>query len=56
MVDAIPEKAIEAVLAMTPVGRLGDPADVAGAVLYLTLPAASFVTGQVLDVNGGLAM
>jgi 3-oxoacyl-(acyl-carrier-protein) reductase len=56
MVDAIPEKAIEAVLAMTPVGRLGDPEDVAGAVLYLTLPAASFVTGQVLDVNGGLAM
>jgi 3-oxoacyl-(acyl-carrier-protein) reductase len=56
MVDAIPEKAIETVLAMTPVGRLGDPADVASAVLYLASPAAGFVTGQVLDVNGGLAM
>ncbi len=56
MVDGIPEKAIEAVVAMTPVGRLGDPAEIGAAVLYLASPAAGFITGHVLDINGGLAM
>ena len=56
MVDNIPEKAIEAVVAMTPVGRLGDPAEIGAAVLYLASPATGFITGHVLDVNGGLAM
>jgi len=56
MVDAIPEKAIEAVVAMTPVGRLGDPEEIGAAVLYLASPMAGFITGHVLDVNGGLAM
>ncbi|MHB1627344.1 MAG: elongation factor P 5-aminopentanone reductase [Bacilli bacterium] len=40
----------------TPVGRLGAPADVAAAVLFLASPDASFMTGQVLSPNGGLVM
>jgi NAD(P)-dependent dehydrogenase (short-subunit alcohol dehydrogenase family) len=40
-------------LARTPLGRLGDPRDIAGAVLFLTSPAASWITGQTLPVDGG---
>ncbi len=56
MLDGVPEKAMEAVLERTPVGRLGDPMEIAASVLYLASPAAGFVTGHVLDVNGGMAM
>ncbi len=38
---------------MHPVGRIGDPADVAAAVLWLATPDAGFVTGQVVTVDGG---
>ena len=38
----------------TPLGRLGDPDDVARAVLFLTDPANTFITGQVVVVDGGL--
>ena len=38
----------------TPLGRLGEPSDVARAVLFLTDPANNFITGQVLVVDGGL--
>jgi 3-oxoacyl-[acyl-carrier protein] reductase len=37
-------------------GRLGDPMEIAAAALYLASPSAGFITGHVLDVNGGLAM
>ncbi|WP_353227350.1 SDR family oxidoreductase [Novosphingobium sp.] len=40
-------------LARTPLGRLGEPEDVAGAVLFLASPAASWITGQTLAVDGG---
>ena len=43
-----------ATVARTPVRREGTPADVAGAVLYLASPAAGFVTGEILEMNGGL--
>jgi 3-oxoacyl-[acyl-carrier protein] reductase len=42
--------------ASTPLGRWGSPADVAAAAVYLASPAAAFVTGQAINVNGGLVM
>jgi NAD(P)-dependent dehydrogenase (short-subunit alcohol dehydrogenase family) len=56
MLDGVPEKVMESVLDMTPVGRLGDPMEIAAGVLYLASPSAGFITGHVLDINGGLAM
>ncbi|HZB39185.1 MAG TPA: SDR family oxidoreductase [Beijerinckiaceae bacterium] len=44
----------EAILARIPLGRIADPKDVVGAVLFLASPAAGFVTGQVLYVDGGI--
>jgi NAD(P)-dependent dehydrogenase (short-subunit alcohol dehydrogenase family) len=43
-------------LARIPLGRLGDPMDVAGAVIFLASPAASLVTGMTLRVDGGWAL
>jgi len=40
----------------TPLGRLGEPRDIAGAILFLTSPAASWITGQVLPVDGGFTV
>jgi NAD(P)-dependent dehydrogenase (short-subunit alcohol dehydrogenase family) len=56
MLDGVPERAMESVISLTPVGRLGDPMEIAAGVLYLASPAAGFVTGHVLDINGGMAM
>lgn len=56
MTDALPEAQREALLAQTPLGRLGSPEDVAAAVVYLASPGAGFVTGETLNVNGGLYM
>jgi 3-oxoacyl-(acyl-carrier-protein) reductase len=56
MLQEMPEKALEAVLNMTPVGRLGEPVEIAAGVAFLASPAASYVTGHVLDINGGMAM
>ncbi len=56
LTDALPAAAREAILAQTPLGRLGDPADVARAVRFLVSDAAAFVTGDVLAVDGGLGI
>jgi len=56
LTDAIPEDARETMLANTPLGRLGDPENVAAAVRFLASDEASFITGEVLLVDGGLGM
>jgi 3-oxoacyl-[acyl-carrier protein] reductase len=56
LTDVLPEGATETMLANTPLGRLGDPEDVAGAVRFLCSGEAAFVTGAVLLVDGGLGM
>jgi len=56
MTRALPEEQRNALLAQIPLGRLGRPEDVAAAVAYLASPAAAYVTGTVLHVNGGMYM
>jgi 3-oxoacyl-[acyl-carrier protein] reductase len=56
LTDVLPEEATGAMLENTPLGRLGEPEDVAGAVRFLCSDAASFITGEVLLVDGGLGM
>jgi 3-oxoacyl-[acyl-carrier protein] reductase len=56
LTEVLPEAARQAMLANTPLGRLGDPDDVAGAVRFLCSDAAAFITGEVLLVDGGLGM
>jgi 3-oxoacyl-[acyl-carrier protein] reductase len=56
MTDALNEKQKAATLALVPMGRLGTAAEVAAAVVYLASSQASYVTGQTLHVNGGMAM
>ena len=50
----LPDGAREALLALTPLGRLGEPEDVARAVRFLASDASAFITGAVLPVDGGL--
>jgi 3-oxoacyl-[acyl-carrier protein] reductase len=56
LTDALPEAARDAILGATPLGRLGEPEDVARAVRFLVSDAAAFVTGDVLAVDGGLGI
>jgi 3-oxoacyl-[acyl-carrier protein] reductase len=56
MTDALPDAQKAALLAQIPLGRLGDAAEVAAAVLFLASPAAAYVTGSELHVNGGMYM
>ncbi len=56
MTDGLPDAQKEALLVKIPAGKLGEGSDVAAAVVYLASPEASYVTGQTLHVNGGMAM
>ncbi len=56
MLKDVPAAALEQVKAMTPMGRLGKPEEVADAIVFLAGPRAGFITGQVLAVNGGMYM
>jgi 3-oxoacyl-[acyl-carrier protein] reductase len=56
MTDTLPEKAKEELRRLIPMDRLGRPEDVAEAVLFLVSEASSYITGQVLNVNGGIYM
>jgi 3-oxoacyl-[acyl-carrier protein] reductase len=56
LTDAIPEEAQQQMLGLTPLGRFGDPKDVARAVRFLASDDAGFITGEVMVVGGGLGM
>jgi len=56
MTRALPEAQKDALLGQIPLGRLGAVEDIAAAVAYLASPAAGYVTGTVLHVNGGMYM
>ena len=56
LTDVLPEEATATMLQQTPLGRLGEPEDIAGAVRFLCSDAAAFITGEVLLVDGGLGM
>lgn len=54
MTNALSDTQKEKLLTSVPLGRLGSPADIANAVLFLLSPAADYITGQTLHVNGGM--
>lgn len=56
MTAAMPEKAQEHVLTSIPLGKMGNPEDIANAVLFLASDKASYITGQVIHVDGGMVM
>jgi len=56
MTDVVPEKVKEELLARIPLGRMGQDCEVAAAVVYLASDEAGYVTGHVLDINGGMRM
>jgi 3-oxoacyl-[acyl-carrier protein] reductase len=56
MTDALPPKVQEELLARIPLGRMGQDSEVAAAIVYLSSDEAGYVTGHVLDVNGGMRM
>jgi len=56
MVRAVPERVLQKIIATIPAGRLGDPLDIARAVLFLVADDADFITGSTLSINGGQHM
>jgi 3-oxoacyl-[acyl-carrier protein] reductase len=56
MVKAMPQKVLDGMAARTPLGKMGEPADIANAYLWLASDAAKFIHGAVLSVDGGLVM
>jgi 3-oxoacyl-[acyl-carrier protein] reductase len=56
MVTAMPEKILDGMKARTPLGRLGEPRDIANAYLFLASDEASFITGETLRVDGGIVV
>lgn len=56
MVETVPEKVIEMLKEKTPLGKLGDPEDIANAYLFLVSDEAKYINGTVLSVDGGLVL
>ena len=56
MTAAMPEKAQAQVVGSIPLGKMGQPEDIANAVVFLASDKASYITGQVVNVDGGMVM
>jgi acetoacetyl-CoA reductase len=57
MLDAVPPEVMaNSILPLIPVGRLGEPGDIARAVVFLAADEAGFITGSTLSINGGQYM
>jgi 3-oxoacyl-[acyl-carrier protein] reductase len=56
MTTVLSEEIRQSILQKVPLGKLGEPEDIAGAVAYLASPEAKYITGQVLTVDGGMVM
>jgi 3-oxoacyl-[acyl-carrier protein] reductase len=56
MTEKVPEKILDAMVAKTLLGRMGEPEDIANAALWLASDASAFVTAQVVSVDGGLTL
>ena len=56
MTEALPQAAKDAIKSQIPLGRAGSPEEAAEAALFLCSPAASYITGVVLNVDGGMGM
>lgn len=56
MVQTMPDKALEAMIAQVPMGRLAQPEEIARAVVWIASDDAGFITGQTFSINGGLYM
>ncbi len=56
ILNSMPEKIIEGMKARTPLGRMGEPRDIANAYLFLASDEASFITGETLRVDGGIVV
>ncbi len=54
MVKSVPKEILDKIVAQIPLGRLGRPSEVAEAVVYLVSRSGDYITGQVIDINGGL--
>jgi NAD(P)-dependent dehydrogenase (short-subunit alcohol dehydrogenase family) len=54
MLKGIPKNIMDSILAQIPLGRLGKPSEIAGAIAYICSEDGNYITGQVLDINGGL--
>ena len=56
MIETVPEKVIEKVVGQTPLARMGEPEDIANAYVFLSSHLASFISGTVLSVDGGIVI
>ncbi|HBQ60677.1 MAG TPA: beta-ketoacyl-ACP reductase, partial [Balneolaceae bacterium] len=56
MTGELDEKVLEGIKAETPLGRAGDASEVADAVVFLSSDMSSYITGEVIRVDGGMAM